>query len=224
MEKNQDIHMTAQIATERLNELLPKLLEQEGLTQAEVAARAGIPAQYLSDIKRGQRPVTELLARRLGEEFQFSYRWLLGTSDQLELTGLTSQPTSPPKTSTSNTIGLPLLDHPIEGEPRQSPHWHGYVAETAGLAAGKIGLAKLPYVLKFGRDDVEGRLHQGDWILISQTVNPQAEIRVVRYRKKCFLVRSDGEAGWVRVANGQPLKGKCTEVGHAVGIIWSPLS
>lgn len=217
MAKDETDASVAQLATQRLNELLSKK-SQQGHTQAEIAAKAGIQPQYLSDIKRGERPVTELIARRLGEEFDFSYRWLMGTSDQMELA-------SPPSRSTSAgpTVGLPLLLSPTEGEPRQSPNWNGYIVEIAGLAAGRIGLAERPYVLQFNKTDPEQRLHQGDWILISQASNPEAEIRVVRHRKKLLLARPDGETGWKRVAKGKQLTGPCTEVGHCVGIIWSPL-
>lgn len=219
MAKDETDASVAQLATQRLNELLSKK-SQQGHTQAEIAAKAGIQPQYLSDIKRGTRPVTELIARRLGEEFHFSYRWLLGTSDQMELASSPSR-----STSAAQVVGLPLLLSPTEGEPRQSPDWNGFTVEIAGLAAGRIGLAEQPYVLQFTKTDEQQRLHQGDWILISQAPNPDAEIRVIRYHQKYVLARPNGKTDWKRVANGKLLTGnKCTEVGHCVGIIWSPLS
>jgi transcriptional regulator with XRE-family HTH domain len=61
-------------ATQRLNDFL-ELLSVQGYTQTQIAAKAGLTPQYLSDIKRGHRPVTELVARRLGEPFDVSFQW-----------------------------------------------------------------------------------------------------------------------------------------------------
>lgn len=207
----------AAIATQRFNDLLQPLLEQ-GLTQAQIATKAGIPPQYFSDIKRGERPVTELIARRLGEEFNFNYRWLMGTSNTMEIL---AQPST--TTTASDTVWLPLFPFPIEGEPRQNSKWNGICVELAGVAAGKIGLARFPYVLQFGHNDVQGRLKQGDLILISQAPNADAAIHVVSYRKKSFLARANKDGSWRRVANDNKLPSDCPATGHCIGIVWSAL-
>jgi transcriptional regulator with XRE-family HTH domain len=206
----------AAVATKRFNDLLEPLLER-GLTQAQIATKAGIPPQYFSDIKRGERPVTELIARRLGEEFNFNYRWLMGTSNTME----NPAPQSVVATS-GNTLWLPLFPFPIEGEPRQHSKWNGVCVELAGVAAGKVGLARYPYVLQFGHNDVEGRLKQGDLILISQAPNADAAIHVVSYRKKSFLARAR-DGSWHRVANDNELPSDCPATGHCIGIVWSAL-
>ncbi len=205
------------IATQRFQDFFRPLLEQ-GLTQVQIATQAGIPPQYFSDIKRGERPVTELVARRLAEEFNFNYMWLLGTSNTMEV------PASPSITTNfEDTLWLPVLPFPIEGEPRQNAKWNGARVEISGAAAGKIGLAKYPYVLQFGHDDIKGRLKQGDLILISQEPNANAEIHVVRYRKRSFLARAIQDGSWSRVANGDKLPGGCPATGHCIGIVWSAL-
>ena len=119
---------------------------------------------------------------------------------------------------------LPLFSTPIEGEPRQHPQWNGATVEVAGLAAGRLGLAKQPYVLLFGHDDPTGRLHRGDLILISQEQNDEAEIQAVRYRKKSHLVRRSDDGGWRGVSNTGKLPQNCPVIGHCVGIIWSDLT
>ena len=217
MAKDMDDLSLEKIATERFKQLLDSLLERE-FTQGQIATKAGLPPQYLSDIKRGHRPVTELVARRLGEEFDFNYRWLMGISDSMK-----SSISQPSVAAGGNTILLPILLFPIAGEPRQHEGWKGVCVELAGIAAGKVGLAKYPYVLQFGNNDVEGRLQQGDLVLISQDPNADAEIHVVSYRKKHFLARAKKDGGWIRVANGDTLPSDCPASGHCIGIVWSPL-
>ena len=207
----------ATTATRRFNDFLAPLLKQ-GLTQAQIAAKAGIPPQYFSDIKRGKRPVTELIARRLGEEFNFDYRWLLGTSDTMEAA---VQPST--TTAAGNTVWLPLFPFPIEGEPRQNPNWSGAGVEVSGAAAARVGLAESPYVLQFDHDDVEGRLQKGDLILISQAPNADAQIHVVGHGKKLFLARANEDGGWNRVANGKKTPSNYSVRGHCIGIVWSAL-
>ncbi|SFJ41948.1 helix-turn-helix domain-containing protein [Planctomicrobium piriforme] len=216
------------IATKRLNDFLERLLEQ-GFTQAQIAGSIAIPPQYLSDIKRGERPVTELIARRLGEEFDFNYRWLLGSSSTMELTSPASG-----TTGVSNLVSLPLFPFPIEGEPRQHPKWKGSSVELAGIAAGKVGLAKSPYVLQFRYNDPKERqkherqkherLKHGDLILISQAPNPAAAIHVVRFRQKSFLARASADGSWTRVATGDVLPSDCPATGHCIGVVWSALT
>jgi len=217
MTKETEDLSVAAIATQRFNDLLEPLLEQ-GLTQAQIATKAGIPPQYFSDIKRGERPVTELIARRLGEEFNFNYRWLMGASNTME----NPAPQSMVATS-GTTVSLPLFPFPIEGEPRQHSKWNGACIELAGVAAGRVGLARYPYVLQFGHKDEQRRLQQGDLILISQTPNTNAEFHVVSFRSKHYLARSNPDGSWSRVANENRLPSKCPVIGHCIGIVWSAL-
>ena len=206
-----------QFSIQRLNRLL-EMLSDRGHSQTQVAARAGIPAQYLSDIKHGRRPMTELVARRLGEEFDVNFQWLLGTSDSMENPSPLSS-----AFSSGSSVWLPLFSHPIKGEPRAQSTWDGTGVEVAGAASAKLILSKLPYVLRFGRDDVRGRLRKGDLILISQAADVDAEISVVRYRKKLFLARRGETGNWIRVGNGNELPAECPVSGHCVGVVWSPL-
>lgn len=214
---SEDFTLTG-LATQRFSHFL-ELLKERGYTQAQVAEEVSVLPQYLSDVKRGQRPVTELLARRMGQEFDVNFEWLLGSSVSME------NPSSPSKAVTaSNTVWLPLFPHPIEGEPRAHPRWNGACVEVAGVAAAKLVLAKHPYVLCFDNDDQEGRLRRGDFILISQAVDEAASISIVRYRQKSFLARPKSDGSWKRVANENVLPADSAVTGHCVGILWSALS
>lgn len=208
---------SAGLAEQRLSDLL-ELLSEQGFTQTQIAARAGLPPQYLSDIKHGRRPMTELVARRLGDGFDVNYEWLLGIRPSME------RPQSPSGgAAAGGALWLPLFPHPIEGEPRVHPKWDGSGIEVAGLAVAKLVLCKHPYVLRFRHDDVQGRLRRGDLILVSQSVNEDAEIQVVRHRKKSTLARAAKNGTWSRVANGEILPSGSLVTGHCIGIVWSSL-
>ena len=185
----------------------------------EVAAKSGLPAQYLSDVKRGRRPMTELIARRLGGRFGVDFQWFLGGSSSMEVPQ--SQSAGLPATS---ALWLPLFPFPIDCAPRAHPQWDGAGVEVAGAAAAKLVLARHPYVLRFGRTDIQGRLMKGDLILISQQPDEDAQIHVVRHRKKSYLARAAKGGTWIRVADGTELPSSCPATGHCVGVVWSSLS
>jgi transcriptional regulator with XRE-family HTH domain len=205
------------LSRRRLADFLQRLAQQ-GLTQQQVASRANLPPQYLSDLKCGRRPMTELVARRLGEEFDINHHWLLGTSNTME----------PPESRSGHSAALPagnwlpVLNIPIEGKPRANLAWDRTMVELSGAVADMLVQAQFPYALRFGHNDVEGRLRKNDLVLISQSESPDAEIFVVRSKSKLFLARR-GEAAWLRVANGSVLPSNCPVVGHCVGIIWGSL-
>lgn len=207
-----------QLAGERLCELLEQFAQQ-GISQQQVAIRAGIPPQYLSDIKNGRRPMTELVARRIGHEFQVNYEWLLGMNDTIEPIVLR---TSTQPQSSGNL--LPVFPHPITGDPQIHPKCDGTGLPVTGAAAAKLGLLKWPYVLRFGADDCRNRLKKGDFVLISQSLSDDAEIHVVEYRRKLFLARKKTDGTWERLAQGEKLPASTPVAGYCVGIVWSDLT
>ena len=218
MAENFDDLTPAGLAQKRLGELLERL-SQQGLMQQQVAAQAGLQSQYLSDIKHGRRPMTELVARRLSGQFDVNHEWLMGVSTSMARPRVQANPPA----SASSAVWLPLFPHPIEGEPRANPTWDGTGLEVSGAAAAKLVLATQPYALRFGHNDDGGRLRKGDFILISQALSGDAEISVVEYRKKLFLARKKKNGDWERVANRNMLPADSPVKGHCVGVIWSSL-
>lgn len=199
----------------RLVELL-RCLGEKGITQAQVARRANVPSQYLSDVRNEHRPLTELFARRLAEEFGVNFQWLLGVEDSPERAVLSVAP------SRGDKLLLPLMDEAIAGVPREQPQWSGAYTEVAGIAAAKAARAVQPYVLQLSHVDREGRLTKGDLILVSQETGKNPELSIVRCEKKILLARKKG-GKWIRVATGEPLRGDCDVTGHCLGVVWSAL-
>ena len=206
------------LSRERLIALLQTLLDR-GLSQQQVAARSSLPAQYLSDIKCGRRPMTELVARRLGDELGYDFRWLLGIENSVAPTTDRA-----PTAGRSAGIWLPLFPHPIEGDPKRQSAWDGTGIEIAGTAAAQLGLARWPYVLRFRqKKNVQDRLRNKDLVLISQSVTDDPGIKVVKHRGNLYLARPRKGGGWVRIANGDHLPEAGHICGYCLGIIWSSL-
>jgi transcriptional regulator with XRE-family HTH domain len=207
----------ADVACQRLGKLLDELAKQ-GVTQNQVAERAGIPATYLSDVKRGQRPLGELFARRIGEEFAVDYRWLLGQTGTMDSLARSDENAVQETTA----LWLPVFPHPVQGPPRELAEWDGSCVEVCGAAAARVRTAYHPYALRFGKNDHQGRLRRNDLLLISQQESSKAEIHVIRVRGKLFLARRERDA-WTRLAEGKRLSLDAAVVGHCVGILWGPL-
>ena len=123
----------SEIARQRLGEFL-KQLTTKGLTQLEVARRTNIPAQYLTDLKKGTRPLTELFARRLGDAFQVDHRWFLGESGTMDTLRLGQEVAK----ETSSRIWLPVFPHPVQGPPKSLAKWDGSSVEVCGAAAARV--------------------------------------------------------------------------------------
>ncbi|MCA9087235.1 MAG: helix-turn-helix transcriptional regulator [Planctomycetaceae bacterium] len=201
----------------RLLELLSKLGE-DGHSQQEIATRAGLPAQYLSDLKQGRRPLTELTARRLGSEFGINHEWLLGHSNVMDAPGASSEGAAP----SEGTVWVPCFPWPISGNPRLHSKWDGHSIELAGAAAARASTAYQAYVIQLGSDDKQGRLRKGDLILISQENDPAAEINVIKIGSKLLLARQQPDGRWIRLT-GQMVGDDCEVLGHCLGIVWAAL-
>lgn len=53
------------------------LRAREDITQAEMAERLGLRQHHISEMESGKRPITLEMAKRIGEEFNISYKVLL---------------------------------------------------------------------------------------------------------------------------------------------------
>jgi hypothetical protein len=203
------------VENETLDALVNRLVEQ-GATKTRIAGAIGVSPQYLNDILGGRRALTELIARRIGEQFHLDYRLLLGQA---------AQDPQPASNSASLSIPIdmvPILSCPIAGEPSHHQCWDATYFRIPEIALPKLLVADCPYVLRFLDDDVEKRLHRNDLVLISQSQNEDAQIVVINNGSECFLARRKSRK-WVRIADGQSLTGETGLVGYCVGVLWSTL-
>lgn len=211
MMSTSDNDSRAAIRCSRLNELLARLARQ-GFTQQAVATQAGVPNSYISDIKAGRRNLSELFARRLGEEFNENYQWLLGLSDVQNAPQIAER-----------SGQLAAVGELLEGSLQHSACWDGSFVAISPAVQQRAALASNPYLLRLNHADTAGRLRAGDLILISQTVNPAAEVQVVKQQQKLLLARQIAEHGWQAVNPQVELTGQADAIGHCVGIVWGQL-
>ena len=210
------------VCRRRLQELLDTL-SAEGVTQQQVAIRAGVPPQYLSDVRCGRRDLTELFARRVGGEFGVDYQWLMGGTGPMDAVPPEGSVAGRAEARAGGLLILPVLHALVEGEPRDSPLWDGSLFEVGGAAAAAAGRARQPYVLRVNADDREGRLRAGDLVLISQEPSDRAELGVIRLEGRLVLARGLRSAGWHDLTTGEILAGKVEMIGCCRAIVWALL-
>lgn len=197
------------------------MLAKQGVSQQQVGLRTGLGPQYVSDVKSDRRRVTELFARRLGEEFGVDVQWLLGTDT---IPGLVARK-SPSRMLPIETapLVLPVLPILVEGDPRHARCWDGTTAVLTGQAAHEAGRSRLPYIWKLGHGDRNGRMRVNDLVLMSQDIDPDATIAVVRLEGELRLARVGKGGQWRDVESRHPLLREPEFVGRAIAVIWAPL-
>jgi DNA-binding XRE family transcriptional regulator len=50
---------------------------REGLTQAQLAEKIGVPQRHISEMENGKRPIGKAMAKRLGDALNVGYRMFL---------------------------------------------------------------------------------------------------------------------------------------------------
>jgi transcriptional regulator with XRE-family HTH domain len=214
---------TAKAETARRNRRVCDLLaelEKVGLTQREVAERAGVPSQYLSDVKAGRRGLTELFARRLAQEFGVDHRWLM-TGEGSLTPPCVGQPTHGRLPSTAAHV--PVLSEPVIGDPRTSPSWDGSWLELVGPAAVAAQSGRDSYILRLARGDDSGRMRANDMVLVLQDETPAASVAFVQHSTGPLLARRAANGIWRGLDSGAAFGNAPAIVGYCVGLVWAPL-
>lgn len=205
---------------ERLKQALRKIAREQGLTQKQIAARLGIPPQYLSDLKHRRRAIAELLARRFGHEFRVRHEWLLHGEEPAELPSAAGAADSGVPQS---SVFLPILRRPCVGDPLGSPFWERSNLELTGPAAAAAGHCIRPYVLRVDNDERGGRLRRGNLLLVSQAVNANSHYQIVVHRRRPRLARLVAGHRLRLLEGGDPLPDSARRAGHGRGLVWAVL-
>lgn len=205
---------------ERLKHALRKIAREHGLTQKQIAARLGIPPQYLSDLKHNRRAIAELLARRFGQEFRVRHEWLLHGEEPVEL------PTGAGDTgpgAMGGNVFLPVLRRPHVGDPLKSRFWERRHFELTGPGGVAAGHCTRPYVLRVEHDERSGRLRRGDLLLVSQTADANSRYQIAVHRRRPRLVRLGADHRLRLLEGGGPLPDSVRRAGRCRGIVWAVL-
>ncbi len=205
---------------ERLKRALRKIARERGLTQKEIAARSGIPPQFLSDLKHNRRNIAELLARRFSDEFRVRHTWLLQGKGPVELP--TDAGDAVPGAA-EGSVFLPILRRPHVGDPLKSRFWERSHFQLTGPAAALAGRCTQAYVLRVEHDERGGRLRQGDLVLVSQTADANSPYQIIVHRRRPRLIRLGSDHRLRLLEGGDQLPDSAKRVGHCCGIVWAVL-
>jgi transcriptional regulator with XRE-family HTH domain len=205
---------------ERLDQLL-KDLAGNGFSQRQIAAELNVPPNYLSDLRHGQRTITDQFCRSFAHQFQIGNQWL-ATGEG----AISSPQIGPLIAKAAGNLLLPVLSEPHVGDPTQCERWDGCQAEVTGAAAAAAGRAINPYIIRLSGPDCQGRLMACDLILISQQATETGDMAIARHRNRLMIVRKERKGdndGWLALSSGKRLAGKPEIVGQCLGIVWAGL-
>lgn len=209
-----------EVRKQRQQRLLQVLedLQDQGHSQAAIAELLSVPPAYLSDVKGGNRTLSELFARRFSDEFSVSYRWLLYGE------GTMTKPRIRSAVDSANSKLLPILMAPWIGEVRESPARTGDQTELGGRAAALADGATQPYVLRLPRGAHAADLKKGDLILISQSDDePKRSLVVLQCltseKKELRLALRADKGAFLDIDTGARLRGDMEVVGQGLALV-----
>jgi transcriptional regulator with XRE-family HTH domain len=206
-----------ELSTKRFAEFLSEITEKKNINQQDLAVRLGIASQYISDLKAGRRGIGAVVARRLEDEFNYPRGWFLAREDESQNARIDQDLTSGRGVRTH----LPVFRNPITGDPHTHPLWDGAEVEICGVAALRALAARWPYLLQFGSQDGHGRLRKNDLVLISQQLQGDTEIVVLKQANKAFLARRQKPRGWEALNDRNFVASDPDVIGHCLGIVWA---
>ncbi len=166
-------------ARERLTTIYSDMLKRIGLTGKEIARLSGTRPQYISDIKRRQRPLsTEMYMRTLLGLFG-EYQWLVtgdldaDTKHILVFYPYISNPNSP-------LLPLPVLRRPFLGPRMSVEEWDGNIINVASPVMEQAKQSNKPYLLNLPFNERTGRFRAGDHLLIDQADRPDSRFCLIK--------------------------------------------
>ena len=186
---------------ERLTNIYAGMISSIGLTGREIAKLSGTRPQYISDIKRRQRPLSQEMFMRTLTGLYGDYKWLISgdlpidTQRILALYPNISNPDGP-------TLPLPVFQRPFMGPKMTIDDWDGsFICVTSPIKEIARGMHN-PYVLHLPFNDKSGRLKKGDYLLVNQTETAESSYVLIKSGWGVKLVRRVGD-GYEDLENGE---------------------
>lgn len=177
---------------ERLTNIYAGMISSIGLTGREIAKLSGTRPQYISDIKRRQRPLShEMFMRTLLGLFG-GYKWLISGNlpvDTQRIIALYPYISKP-----DGLFALPVLQRPFMGPKMTIEDWDGKFICVTSPIKEQAQKMRDPYILHLPFNDKTGRLKKGDYLLVDQQDSPEASYVLIKSGWGVKLVRKVGDA------------------------------
>lgn len=190
------------VVKERLTDVYTKMITSIGLTGREIARLSGTRPQYISDIKRRQRPLSHEMFMRTLQGLFGSFRWLISgdlAADTERIIAMypyiadANSPVSP----------LPVLQRPFMGPKMTIEDWDGGFVCVTSPVKEMVKDMRNPYVLHLPFNDKSGRFKRGDYLLIDQIASSTANYALVKSGWGVKMVKRNGGV-FEDVENGEP--------------------
>lgn len=175
-----------------LTTIYADMISHIGLTGREIARLSGTRPQYISDIKRRQRPLsTDMFMRTLTGLFG-RYMWLISGNLPTDTKRIVSL--YPHICKADGAVGpLPVLQRPFMGPKMTVEDWDGNYLCVANPVKDMAKNMRDPYILHLPFNDKSGRLRRGDYLLVDQSEAPGANYVLVKSGWGVKLVRRTGD-------------------------------
>lgn len=173
---------------EKLTAIYADMLSEIGLTGREIARLSGTRPQYISDIKRRQRPLSQDMFMRTLLGLFGEYKWLISGNlpmDTERIKALYPYISNPD----SEVCPLPVFQRPFMGPKMTVDDWDGSFFCVTNPIKDMVKQMRNPYVLHLPFNDKSGRLKRGDYLLVNQTNSSDANYVLVKSGWGVKLVR-----------------------------------
>lgn len=178
---------------ERLTNIYAGMISSIGLTGREIAKLSGTRPQYISDIKRRQRPLSHEMFMRTLVGLYGDFKWLITgdlPTDTQRIIALYPYISEP-----ENAVyPLPVLQRPFMGPKMTVEDWDGSFLCVTSPIKEQARAMRDPYVLHLPFNDKSGRLKKGDYLLVDQKESPDATYVLIKSGWGVKLVRKAGDA------------------------------
>lgn len=186
---------------EHLTAIYADMISSIGLSGREIARLSGTRPQYISDIKRRQRPLSHEMFMRTLIGLYGEYKWLISGDlaiDTQRIIRLYPYICNPD----SEVLPLPVFQRPFTGPKMTVDEWDGHFICVTSPVKEKARLMREPYLLHLPFNDKAGRLKKGDYLLVEQTADADVNYALIKSGWGVKLVRKY-EGGFEDVENGE---------------------